>query len=72
MKNPLLELSRTDIEFLIENWIVGNNAQRDREILKRRLIDGLSYYELSNEFNLSLPQIKTIVKKRQEYLFKRI
>ena len=48
MKNPLLELSRTDIEYLIEEWIVGNNAERDRKILKRRLIDGRSYYELSD------------------------
>ena len=72
MKNPLLELSRTDIEYLIDEWIIGNNAERDRQILKRRLIDGLSYYELADEFNLSLPQIKTIVKKRQEHLFKRI
>ena len=72
MKNPLLELSRTDIEYLIDEWIIGNNAERDRHILKRRLIDGLSYYELSDEFDLSLPQIKSIVKKRQEYLFKHI
>ena len=72
MKNPLLELSRTDIEYLIDEWIIGNNAERDRQILKRRLIDGLSYYELSDEFNLSLPQIKNVVKKRQEHLFKHI
>lgn len=72
MKNPLLELSRSDIEYLIEEWIIGNNAERDRQILKRRLIDGRSYYELSDEFALSLPQIKTIVKKRQEHLFKHI
>lgn len=72
MKNPLLELSMSDIEYLIEEWIIGNNAERDRKILKRRLIDGLSYYELSDEFDLSLPQIKSIVKKRQEYLFKHI
>lgn len=72
MKNPLLELSRSDIENLIDEWIIGNNAERDRKILKRRLIDGRSYYELSDEFNLSLPQIKSIVKKRQEHLFKKI
>lgn len=72
MNNPLLELSRSEVESLIDNWIIGNNAQRDREILKRRLIDGLSYYQLSAEFNLSLPQIKTIIKKRQEHLFKHI
>ena len=72
MKNPLLELSRSDIEYLIDEWIIGNNAERDRQILKRRLIDGRSYYELSEEFDLSIPQIKTILKKRQDNLFKHI
>lgn len=72
MNNPLLELSRTDIEELIDEWIIGANAERDRNILKRRLIDGRSYYQLSDEFELSLPQIKSIVKKRQDYLFKKL
>ena len=72
MKNPLLELSRSDIEYLIDEWIIGNNAERDGQILKRRLIDGRSYYELSEEFDLSIPQIKTILKKRQDNLFKHI
>lgn len=70
--NPTDDLSRTEVSNLIDEWIIGNNAERDREILKRRLIDGRSYYQLSDEFDLSLPQIKTILKKRQEKLFKHI
>lgn len=33
-------LSRTELESLIDEWILGRNAYRDRRILKRRLYDG--------------------------------
>ena len=36
---------------------------RDRQILKDRLIDGMTYSELSVKYNLSERHIKTIVKK---------
>ena len=48
------------------------HSERDRDILKRRLIDGLSYDELSNEFHLSSRQIKNIVYKKQEIIFKHL
>ena len=48
------------------------HSERDRDILKRRLIDGLSYDELSNEFHLSSRQIKNIVYKKQETIFKHL
>lgn len=70
--NKLSDLSRSQIEFLIEEYIVGNNAERDRQILKRRLIDGITYERLAEEFDLSTVHVKSIVKKRQEHLFKRL
>lgn len=70
--NRLSELSRSQIEFLIEEYIVGNHAERDRQILKRRLIDGITYERLAEEFDLSTVHVKTIVSKRQEHLFKRL
>lgn len=48
------------------------HSERDRDILKRRLIDGLSHDELSNEFHLSSRQIKNIVYKKQEIIFKHL
>ena len=62
-------LSRTQIEYLIDEWI---HNERDRAILKRRLLDGIIYEKLAEEFDLSVPQTKTIVYKAQEKLFKRI
>ena len=70
--NRFEDLSRTEIENLIDEYVVGKNAERDRKILKRRLIDGLTYERLAEEFDLSTVHVKTIVKKRQERLFKRL
>ena len=70
--NKLSELSRSQIEYLIDEYVVGNHAERDRQILKRRLIDGITYERLAEEFDLSTVHVKSIVKKRQEYLFKRL
>lgn len=66
------DLSRTDIERLINEWVIGRNAERNRSILKRRLLDGITYERLAEEFDLSVRQTKTIVYKGEETLFKHI
>lgn len=60
-------LSVSEVEHLINEWIF---SERDRAILKRRLIDGITFEALANEFDLSVIQVKRIVKKRQAELFK--
>ncbi len=45
---------------LIDRHIIGRNAERNRKILKRRLIDGLYYDPLAEEFGLSVRQTKTL------------
>jgi len=55
--------SRTQILETIEEWIVGRNALRNREILKKKLIDGISYMALAEEYDLSLKRVKTIVRE---------
>ena len=66
------DLSRTDLENLIDEWIIGRNAERNRLILKRRLIDGVVYEKLAEEFDLSTQRIKDIVYKSQNILYKHI
>lgn len=61
--------SRTEWEHLIDEWIF---SERDRKILKRRLLDGLTYDELEAEFNLSSDRLKRIVYKEQGKLFKHL
>ena len=65
-------LSRADWELLIDQWIIGRNAERDRAILKRRLLDGVCYQPLAEEFGLSVQRTKAIVYKAQARLFRHI
>lgn len=66
------DISRSQWEHLIDEWIIGAHAERDRNILKRRLHDGLIYDLLAEEFSLSVRQVKTIVEKRKAELFRHI
>ncbi len=63
------DLSCSEIEFLIDELI---HNERDRRILKRRLLDGITYERLAEEFDLSSTQIKNIVYKSESRLFKHI
>ena len=63
------DLPRSEIENLIDEWI---RSERDREILKRRLLDGITYEKLAEEFELSVRQIKSIVYKSENKIFKHI
>lgn len=66
------EISRSDIDELIFQWIIGPHAERDRAILRRRLFDGVTYERLAEEFDLSVRCTKQIVYKGQEKIFKHI
>lgn len=63
------DIPRSKIEFLIEEWI---RKERDRAILKRRLLDGITYERLAEEFDLSPTQIKNIVYKAGDKIYKHI
>jgi RNA polymerase sigma factor (sigma-70 family) len=60
MENELFEKPRSEWERLIDEWIFN---ERDRKILKRRLLDGITYEKIAEEFDMSDRQIRAIVKK---------
>lgn len=64
-----LGLSRSEWSKLIDEWIFN---ERDRELLKRRLLDGICFEPLSEEFGLSVRQTKNIVYKQEKRLFQKI
>ena len=61
------EYSRSDMEHLIEEWV---HNEKYRKILKRRLIDGICFEPLAEEFDMSVRQIKNIVYKESAKVFK--
>lgn len=63
------EYTNSQISYLIDEYI---HSERDRNILKRRLIDGLTYEKLAEEFDLSVRQTKKIVYKCEDTLFSHI
>lgn len=65
----LNELTNAQLATLIDEWI---RSERNRAILKRRLIDGICFEPLSEEFDLSVRQVKNIVYRSQDQLFRHI
>lgn len=63
------DYSRTEITEAIDEWILN---EKHRAILKRRLIDGICYEPLAEEFDMSVAQIKRIVYKTQDRLFRHL
>ena len=61
--------SRSTVSAAIDEWIFN---ERDRAILKRRLLDGICYESLAEEFGLSVDRIKQIVYKSQDRLFRHL
>lgn len=61
-------LTRGEIEHLIDEYI---HNERNRAILKRRLLDGICYEPLAEEFDLSDRQVKNIVYKGEAIIFRR-
>ena len=62
IRSVAMNLSRSEIENFINEWCL---SERDRKILYRRWIDGIKLEPLSEEFDMSVRQIKYIVKKYQ-------
>ena len=62
-------ISNSELENLINEWI---HSERDRKILKRRLIDGICYEPLADEMNMSVRHIKSIVSRAEAKLFKHL
>lgn len=64
-----MEYKNSQIRELINEHI---HSERDRRILERRLIDGITFEKLAEEFDLSVRQTKTIVYRNESVLFHKL
>ena len=60
------DYTNSEICKVIDEYV--HNA-RNRDILKRRLIDGVCFEPLAEEFDLSVRQVKNIVYKEADKIF---
>ena len=68
MRNPFEDKTNSEIIELINEYI---HSERDRQLMKRRLVDGICYEPLAEEFDLSTVQTKRIVCVNIENLMSR-
>jgi DNA-directed RNA polymerase sigma subunit (sigma70/sigma32) len=64
-----MEYTNSQIREIIGEYI---HSERDRKIMERRLIDGITFEKLAEEFDLSVRRTKTIVYNCQVQIFKHI
>lgn len=65
----LENITNSQIAYVIDEYI---HSQRDREILKDRYINGLTFDCLSEKHFMSTVQVKRIVYKQSEILFRHL
>ena len=63
------EITTSELIEVIDQYV---HNERNRHLLKRRLIDGIIFEDLSEEFDLSVRQTKRIVYRESEKIFKYI
>lgn len=64
-----MEYTNSLIKLLIAEHL---HSERDRRILFDRLVNGLTFEALAGKYQMSDRQIKTIVYKSEEILFKHL
>jgi len=64
-----MEYSNSQIRRIIEDFI---HSERDRKILSRRFIDGISFERLAEEQDMSVRQIKNIVYRDEKIIFSKL
>jgi len=63
------DLSSSQVSDLIDEWVFN---ELHRSILKRRLLDGISFERLAEEYSMSVRHIKKIVYEAQERVYNHI
>lgn len=64
-----MEYTNSQIRRIIEDFI---HSERDRKILTRRLIDGITFEKLAEEQEMSVRQIKNIVYRDEKIIFSKL
>lgn len=64
-----MEYSNSQIREIIDEYI---HSERDRKLMKRRMIDDITIEVLAEEFDLSCSQTKRIIWKNTEIVFRHL
>lgn len=63
------DYSNSEISEIIDEYI---HSERDRALLKRRLIDGITQERLAEEFDLSVRQVQRLLYRLQDKVLRHL
>ena len=69
IQTEMKDYTNSEIAAAIDEYI---HSERDRAILKRRLIDGICFEPLAEEFDLSVRHVQNIVYKCSDKIFRHL
>ncbi len=58
MKNYM----KSELEHLIEEWVIGRNARRNKRIIRDKLIHGMTIPQVAAKYKLSETRTKTVIR----------
>lgn len=58
MKNYM----KSELEHLIEEWVIGRNARRNKKIIRDKLIHGMTIPQVAAKYKLSETRTKTVIR----------
>ena len=58
MKNYM----KSELEHLIEEWVIGRNARRNKKIIRDKLIHGMTIPQVAEKYKLSETRTKTVIR----------
>lgn len=64
-KNKFSNYTKSQLLTAIDESIIGFKAQRNRDMVKRKLCDGLTFKKIAEEFDMSVRQTKTIIYEQE-------
>lgn len=71
-KHQIKGITKSELESMIDENIIGFKAERNRQLMKRRLCDGLTFEELAEEADMSVMQIKNIVYRETDIILSKV
>ena len=69
---PKQRFSYSEMEYLIGEYITGQNAERNRDILKLYFLNGYSQERIAEIHDMSAVQVGRIVRDEGDYLMTKI
>lgn len=70
MKHTIPDLTYAEMETAINQRIIGKHSARNRDIMRMRLLDGLTFEEIAEAVGLSVRQIYNIVYRCEDRIFR--